>query len=176
MKYKEFTLGQIEALINMMGGRLAAEKVLKGELRLLVTSRPQTYTRSNDQVPAGWSIVSDVDATDFEISLFRPAPLVTDHPYSIKTSAVRAAAEKKGGNLGLVDGLRLLERQEDLPTEFRRYHILLPGTILARPRDLSGTRELVMPCLSRGSRRTLFFVPVEEYVGILYRLACPSKD
>ncbi len=144
MKYGKLTMGQIEAIVNKLGGMDGVQRLLSGETILTTT------VKSNfkfDKTKSNWTIVEDVG--------FNPAiksvkdliltPFLKDGEESIRGEELISRARRKlKANYGQIHAEYLLEHQKEIPEEFREYDLLVfPGTIWRE--DWNGSR--FVPCL-----------------------------
>jgi hypothetical protein len=99
---------------------------------------------SRDMRKEGWKLIEDVGGlgeviiTDLEIISF-----LREGEKSVSGEVMRQRAVKLGANLGQRQAEYLLEHQDEIPREFRKYYLVFPGT-LWRASDGS----LVVPYLS----------------------------
>lgn len=78
-----------------------------------------------------WEVVEDVAPSQFEVKdLEYVSFLEPDDPGYVNGEVVRARAVVLKANYGLVDGKRILERQNEIPVDMRGKVIVLPGTLL----------------------------------------------
>lgn len=107
----------------------------------------------DDLIPEGWTVVEDVAPTEFDVSKLKPVSFLKSGESRVVGEEIRKRALELRCNFGLADGKRMLTEQDKIPVEFRKFYILLPGTVL---RDSDG--HLIVPCLfSSGGRWSVDF-------------------
>lgn len=123
-----------------------------------------------------WNVLEDIAPSQFDTNKLKPRSFLktSDKKGYISGEEMRQRAVEFKGNLGLVDGKRMLAEQDKIPKEFRDFCIPLPGTLL---RDSGG--RLFVPCLRFGGRR---WVLIFGWLGLGWRdgdrLACsePARN
>ena len=143
-KYNDWTRGEGEALLNIIGGTDIARAVLRGERKLVVeqvaqqSDKPARRSHPSDAIAAkhGYTVVDgeDVEPSQFQVKDIEYIDFLKGNdPYS--GGGMRWYASRLKANLGLVDGIYILEHQDEIPEEMQYRYIMLPGTLL---RDSTG--------------------------------------
>lgn len=92
---------------------------------------------TNDKRKDGWELIEDVDFTPFDISKMELVPFLKAGENSINgEEMVRRARTELRANLGQRHAEHLLEHQDKIPEEFRKFYITFTGTVWRRPDGL----------------------------------------
>ena len=155
--------------------------VLRGDIELTpVKSYSRTF--APELIPKRWLVMpGEVAPSEFDVSKLKLGnPFFRVGAKSISGEEVRKIAVEVDCSLGLVDGKRILAEPNKIPAEFKRYRILLPGTVLCSP---DGKRYF--PCLqydsdhepglswSRGMPWSIGSYYIDgDFQSYLFRFAC----
>lgn len=125
-----------------------------------------------DLIPEGYKVVRDVQPTlnlDISKLKFRSFIKISDDQDYINSEEMSKRAVDLLGNLGLVDGKRLLAEQDKIPVDFRgNFYIPFPGTVWCDPNG-----HLSIPCLFWDDIQwILYFHWLEDDWDGRGRLAC----
>lgn len=74
-------------------------------------------------IPKGWTIVEDVEPSQFDIKDLEFLTPLKNGEFSITSNEVRKRAIEMKGNLGLDDAAYFLKHQKDIPEELKDKHI-----------------------------------------------------
>lgn len=92
------------------------------------------YPFANDKTKDGWELLKDVDFVPIGPSELELVPFLKAGENSIDgEEMVRRAREEIRANLGQRYAEYLLEHQQDIPKEFRKYYIVFTGTVWRSP-------------------------------------------
>ena len=171
MKYGELTLGQMEAIINKIGGMESVRRLLADEL---VISPPLFVNAilKRDMRKEGWKLLEHTmrcitSAADLEAVSF----LRGREDYTNGEEMVRRARTELDTNYSQEDAEFLLDHQNEIPTELRPYLLVFTATIWE---DSDGHR--LIPCIHwNGERWGLRFDWLDGDFGSRYRLVRPRK-
>ncbi len=125
---------------------VALQAIIEGRFDAVGGHFP-SITLAADLIKEGWKVVDDVVWSDFNIRNLAPLALIFHQERSVSGEEMRRRAVQYHCDLGLVDLKRMLTEQEKIPTEFRNFETVFPGTILM---DSEGVRRV--PCLKFVSR------------------------
>ncbi len=109
---------------------------------------------SRDMRKEGWTLIENVSRKITSITDLMLIPILKNGENSINgEEMVRRARTELNANLDQEDAEWLLEHQAEIPKEWRKFYISLPGTVW---QDLDGFRRV--PCLDwRGGEWCLSF-------------------
>ncbi len=123
MKYGELTLGQVEAIVNKLGGMESVKRFLAGEA--VVSAKAIAF--QHDMTKEGWKLLEDVP--------FDGQPFIPDIVGFLKSgesyvngNVMRQRAKQANACLGQRHAEYLLNNQHLIPAEFRQYCLVFPGT------------------------------------------------
>lgn len=160
MKYGNLNLGQIEALVNKLGGMEAVERILREEVKISLTGEDQftitiDYTRSlEDMIAAGhydWKN-TDITSKNFPITGTGQAE-VKLHLVHLNREATTAEVAARLDSLGFQSASieHLLAFGEKYPDKQREFPIVALGSVW-----VSGYGDRYSPCLNgSGAERDL---------------------
>ncbi len=133
MKYPRLDLGQIEAIVNKLGGMEGVRRLLAGEVTV---SAPEVRISVSPSTPfeyyADWELVSDVEVQAGELTL-KLAPFLKKGEASVKGDELTKRAKAMSANFGQRHAEALLRVQAQIPKEWRKYYLPFPGTVRRRP-------------------------------------------
>ena len=90
-----------------------------------------------DEIAVINGVPQNVTMSTFDISKLKPRSFLKWWDDGcVLGRKMRKRAVKLNGNLGLADGERMLIEQDKIPSKFRSFEILLPGTVLRGSNDL----------------------------------------
>ena len=149
MKYGGLTFGQVEAVVNKLGGMEGVQRFLSGAS--VVKDAVVAFQR--DLRKEGYEPLEDVP---FDGQPFTPdiiGFLKSGESY-VNGDVMRTRAREANANLGHLHAEYLLNHQDLIPTEWRgKYYLVFPGTVW---RSRGGRRRV--PCLGwHGDRWCLRF-------------------
>ena len=132
MKYGELSLGQIEALVNKLGGMDGVRRFLADEL--IVSESTVTGTFKRDMRKEGWKLLENTSrcltsATDLEGVSF----LKGSEGYVSGEEMVRRARIELDANYGQEDAEWLLEHQDEISVELRKFYLVFTATVWEAP-------------------------------------------
>lgn len=127
MKYGELNLGQVEAIVNKLGGMDGVRRFLSGETVVTGVSVPVFV---HDKTKDDWTLLEHASrritsATNLELVPF----LKEKESFVSGEEMVRRARVELDANCGQEDAEWLLEHQDEIPAEFRKYYLVFTGTI-----------------------------------------------
>lgn len=121
------------------------------ELQQIVEGGSGYFKR--DMRKEGWELLEDVDFTPINPAKLELVSFIKNNESSIGGEEMVRRGRELRANLGQRHAEFLLERQAEIPKEFRKYYIVFTGTIWRSP---DGRRSVA--CLYwRGERWILFF-------------------
>lgn len=128
MKYGNFTLGQIEAIINKLGGKEGALRLLRGELFISnPTSAPKLI---HDQTKSGWKLLEHTPRRITSVADIELVPFLREGEEWVEgEEMVRRARIEFDANLGQEDAEYILEHTAEIPAEFKDFYLVFPGTV-----------------------------------------------
>ena len=127
---------------------------------------------SRDMRKEGWDLVEDVgDPGEILIANLEIVSFLREGEGSISGDVMRQRAVELGANLGQRHAEFLLEHQQEIPKEFRKFYLVFPGTFW---RDSRGS--LHVPYLGWGGVRWVLRLHwLEDAWGLIDRLLRPRK-
>lgn len=142
------------------------------ELRMILRKAFGMSLFSRDMTKEGWELLEDVGGEPIPASKLELVPFLKEGEEYIKgEELVRRAREELNANLGQRQVEHLLERQEEIPEEWREYYLVFTGTIWC---DRGGPRYV--PCLYwYGGRWYLYFRWLDRGFDRLGRLLRPCE-
>lgn len=172
-------LNEIKRQMRQQGGYgfdpnrldLALQAIIEGRFEAVGTVFP-SVALALDLIPEyngkKCEVVEDVAPSQFDVAKLKAVSFLKGEEQIVRGKIMRKRAIELKGNLGLVDGKRLLAEQVQIPVELREYFIVLPGTLL---RDHDG--DLHVPCLCwDGDQWVLSFDWLDDDWDGSDRLAC----
>lgn len=138
MKYNRLDLGQIEAIVNKLGGMDGVAKFLAGELIVAspVTSSElvSTSTFIYDKTKDGWKLVENVtEAMDFKIKDLQLVSFLKSGESYVNGEVMRQRAIEMKCNFGQQHAEYLISNQNEISKEFRKYTLVFSGTVWQCP-------------------------------------------
>ncbi|MBI2625082.1 MAG: hypothetical protein HYW70_01995 [Candidatus Nealsonbacteria bacterium] len=126
----------------------------------------------HDKTRDGWELVEDVGETKLlSVNELELAPFLLKRERSVNGEELVTRSKKMQANLGQLQAEYLLDRQDEIPKEWRKHHLHFPGTIW---RDRDGDRNIF--CLCWGGRRWyLMFRWLDDDFDSGSRLLCPRE-
>ncbi|MEK7576689.1 MAG: hypothetical protein AAB482_03255 [Patescibacteria group bacterium] len=137
MKYGELNLGQIEAIINKLGGEEGAMRFLRGEL--LVSAPTVTGAFKRDMRTEGWKLIENTSRRINSITDVEPVSFLKPCESHINGEEMVGRAIKLEANYGQEDVEYLLEHHDEIPAELQSFYLVFPGTIWE---DSNGSRSV----------------------------------
>ncbi len=132
----ERQLGQKEYPHDPEGLLNALQAVGEGEFKTIGGKYFPSQFLAADLIPKDkygnpWVVVEDVLPSNFKVEDLEFVSFLKDGELRVNNETMQKRARELKANFGLVDGKRLLERQDNIPAKLRgKFLILLPGTIL----------------------------------------------
>lgn len=128
----------------------ALQAIIEGRFEAVDNVEKITFSFA-DFIPKGWTVEKDVASNVFDMKKIKPVSFLKpgeEDGIDCEEELRKRAIELKG-NFGLADGLRMLAEQDKIPVEFRKFTVLLPGTVLL---DRHGCAEMpqLFYCVDRG--------------------------
>lgn len=109
--------------------RIQTDATLRRQIAELIMTSVKSVTCA-DLIPQGWTVVEDVDPSDFQVEDLEFISCLNEGEDCIDGKTMRVRAVTLKANLGLFDGKRILDQQDKVPVEIRGKYIFLPGTLL----------------------------------------------
>ena len=151
MKYGELTMGQMEAVVNKLGGMDGVRRLLSGELSVASAA---LLPFASDKIKDGWTLIEDVsEPGEISISSLELLSFLKSGESFVSGNTMADCAKENGANLGQRQAEYLLSHQEDIPQEWRQYYLVFLGTVW---RDADGYRFVPFLCRYGGQWRLLF--------------------
>ncbi|OHA52037.1 MAG: hypothetical protein A3A97_00615 [Candidatus Terrybacteria bacterium RIFCSPLOWO2_01_FULL_40_23] len=141
-KYDELTRGQTEALLNRIGGMDGMRGILSGELIVtLANASSLALGFARDMAKeTGWTLLEDVsEPSEIAISSLELVTFLNRGESHVSGDTLRNRAKENGANFGQRQAEYLLERQDEIPKEWRDFYLVFPGTVW---RDSRGRRRV----------------------------------
>lgn len=88
---------------------------------------PSAFLR--DMKKEGWTLVEDVFNEPLQVAQLKLVSFLKPDENYIEGEEMKKRAEKKNAALGQRQAEYLLEHQEEIPSEWRNYYLVFPGTI-----------------------------------------------
>ena len=140
MKYGELTMGQMEAVVNKLGGMDGVRRLLSGELSVASAA---FLPFARDKIKDGWTLIEDVsEPGEISISSLELLSFLKSGESFVSGNTMADCAKENGANLGQRQAEYLLSHQEDIPQEWRQYYLVFPGTVWQAAHGYRG-----VPCL-----------------------------
>lgn len=161
MKYGDLTLGQIEAMVNKLGGMEGVHRLLSGvgEAGIVLVAKSFVTVLIDPAKPficdmskKGWKLLEDVKYEAGEVQL-ELAEFLKPGESSVSGEVMAERAKQMGVNLGQKHAEYLLENQHPIPKEWHQYYLVFSGTVW----QVSGGDRRVPYLHWHGERWYLYF-------------------
>ena len=125
----EFARQEHDWFERVRKGSLNSKEVVRAVQNIIDRGSVFAYDKRKD----GWELIEDVAFAPFDVSKMKLVPFLKSGESSANSEEMVSRALELKANFGQRDAEYLLEHQQEIPKEFRKYYIVFTGTKWRNP-------------------------------------------